>query len=236
MKYRIILLCCTLNMVWARPPLDQIITFFIYQAPFGGEQKDEQKLQQKVAVPGSLSSTIAKHYKKTTNQGIFASYSGFMRLSDALGQITFPRLTQKPLLYLLVTEKINPIMMLGNTIHHWERFPHLPYTFYSIERHRDPQTELFYWDVQEVAFPHNNVIPLNAITIFAKPKNILVPTGISLTSDSAQWVLPPLYSTKTLNDVMPALFVLNIKQFFGSLTTTNKKVSDTSDATLLNYQ
>jgi hypothetical protein len=133
---------------------------------------------------------------------------------------------QKEDLTLIITERIEPVLMLGNTIHHWTLLS-IPTAIYSVARKQDTRTKLFYWDVKPANKPENNIIPLTSIVLFAKPKNIIVPTGITITNDSQQLILPTLYATKNINDIAPALSVLKVRQFFGPISVINKKENDT---------
>jgi hypothetical protein len=222
-----IILECT-----ARLPFSHVITFFIQEAPFKSDDAI-QKFKQLVATPGKIASKIANSIVTFAHQGIFATYGGYLVVSDYNGQITFPRMQQKEQLTLIITEKIEPVFMLGNTIHHWT-LPNIPASLYSIERKEDPQLKLFYWNVQETKEPDNKIIPITSIVIFAKPKNIIVPQGITITHDNPQFVLPTIYATKNINDLAPALSVLKIRAFFGPLSITNKKENDTYYSTQIN--
>ena len=125
-------------------------------------------------------------------------------------------------------------MMIGNTVHHWELLPKNPSAAYTLERKQDPETKLFYWDMQPTDLPENNIIPLNAIVVLTKPSSIFVPTGITISNDNPQWILPTIYATKTINAVAPALAALNVRQFFGPISLTRKKATDTYYSTQIN--
>ncbi len=216
----------SISFLSARLPVSSIITFFLVEAPFTSPEEDVTKFNQKIAIPGKMANKIANALTSQPNKGIFATYGGYLVVSNFNGQITFPRMQQKTDFFLIVTEKIQPILMIGNTIHHWE-FTKMPTTIYSIERKQNSETKLFYWDVQEVSKPENNIIPLNSIIIFAKPKNIIVPTGITISNDNPQLILPPVYVVKNNNNTLPALETLQVRQFFGTIHLENKKENAT---------
>lgn len=218
--------------VHARLPFSHVITFFIQSVPFSSGA-DETKFNKTVTTPGKAACKIACSVVPSPNHGIFAAYGGYLVISDFNGQVTFPRMQQKTNFLLIVTEKIVPIMMLGNTVHHWETLGSNN-AFYSIEREQDPKTQLYYWSVTAAQPPEKNIIPLTSIVIFAKPKNIIVPLGITVTNDNPQLILPTLYATNDTNNVIPALSALTIRQFFGSLSTTNKKENDMYYSTQIN--
>lgn len=157
------------------------------------------------------------------NYGIFATYAGYLGLSDLNGQITFPRKTQKNSLNLLVTTKISPVFMLRNTIAYWEIKDHAPAKMYKLEKKQDHETKLFYWEVQEKNIPKNNKIPIHTIIIIANPDNIYVPIGITPTANSSQFILPKIYAKKDFSHIRNALFILNIRPFFSSIKQIHKE-------------
>ncbi len=221
--------------------IDHIITFFIqpYLIDDISEQKTKEsveKLQQTISTPGKISYKIVKGQTPDYQTGILVTYSGYLVVSNMLGQITLPRLTQKPVLNILITEQIEPVMMIGNTVHHWELSKNTPAQMYSLERKEDAQTKLVYWEYQETALPTDNIIPLNTIVILTKPKNIVVPLGITLTDTSQQWILPTLFARKNINTLEPALSALKVRQFFGPINVVRKKASDTNYASQISTQ
>jgi hypothetical protein len=215
-----------ISFLYAPIPTSSIITFFIYESPFNAPQ-EITKLKGKDIAPGGLANKIASSLITQANRGIFVTYGGYLVISDFNGQVSFPRMQQKTDFILIVTEQIKPILMIGNTIHHWEIVPTVPASSYSITKKQDNGTKLFYWEVQSIANPENNIIPLNSIVIFAKSKNIIVPTGITLSNDNPQLILPPVYSVKSNANVIPTLKVLQVRQFFGTLRLDNKKENAT---------
>lgn len=208
-----------------RLPFSSIVTFFIHEAPFDAPE-EVTKFNQKMATPGKITNTITNSLTSKRYRGIFATYGGYLVVSTFNGQISFPRMQQKPDFFLIITEKIEPILMIGNTIHHWE-FSKMAADIYSITLEQNTETGLYYWNVQPAKKPENNIIPLNSIVIFAKPKNIIVPIGITLSNDSPQLTLPPIYIVKNNINVVPALETLKVRQFFGTIHLENKKENAT---------
>lgn len=176
---------------------EHIITFFAREYPTTNKTKKVSKIP--------------------INFGLFSTYAGYLAISDINGQIIFPRKTIKPSLNLLITDKVSPVFMLGNTIAYWQIDKDAQAKMYTIERKFDNQTQSYFWDVNEQESPKNNIIPLHTIIIFANPENIYVPTGITLTDDNPQLFLPNIYVKKEFAKVNNALFVLNIKPFFETL-------------------
>ena len=224
---------------YAITSIDHIITFFIRTYPLDEESEQQHmkekeasdKLQQTLATPGKLAFKLTKASLPDSNTGIFITYQGYLVVTSLLGQVTLPRLTQQPSLKILVTEKIDPVMMIGNTIHHWEISPNVPAQMYSLERKEDPETKLLFWHYEQTSLPENNIIPLNTIVILTKPKNIIIPSGITLSTNDQQWILPNIYVRKSISSLEPALSVLRVRQFFGPINIVRKKASDTNYAT-----
>ena len=196
-----------------------IITLFLKKYP-AIEKYDIDHAQQKLKNQQKLANSTIKHTTQNWTEGIFCSYAGYLAISNYLNQITFPRKHQKEKFYILVTPKINPIFMFPNTIHHLEINDQSPSDFYSLEKIHDKQTNMYMWKTEKKDIPKNKRIPLNTIIFFSNPKHIYVPTGVVLTNNNAQLVLPDIYVKKTFNHAANSLFVSNIKQFFGNVQTT----------------
>lgn len=154
--------------------------------------------------------------------GICASWWGYMGSSNVDGMIKFPRRLEKASIQILITEKIAPVAMINNTIHHWEIEPGTPATLYKIDRKVDPVANLFYWDTQEAPLPENNRIALDTIIIFTHPKNIYVPIGITPTKDRPNLLLPVMYVKNRINQIPESLYVLNIRYLFGPINSIYK--------------
>lgn len=189
---------------------DHIINFFVYPYP------DVQDLHERLKHP----SNIDKHHingllKHVSGAGIFSTYAGYIDITNADGQTVYPRKHQEPLLYLIVTEEIVPIMMFANTVAFWEIPRHKSAAFFRMEKIKDEKTGLFLWDVQHSPRPQDNKIPLESLVIIADPHDIYVPIGVSLADDTPHLLLPPLYVKKTMNVVKHGLYMLTISHLFG---------------------
>ncbi len=198
---------------------DQVITFFL--KPYSAASNAFAKKLQK---PGAIARSTLRNFIKTNiAAGIFASYGGFLTLSAGTGQVTFPRKHTPPFVYLVITSRMTPIMMAGNTVHHWELEEGTPAQMYRVERKDEETTKRYYWDIQKVDLPKDNRIPLESILIVAKPKHIYVPTGTTPSNDNPQLVLPDIFVKKGINHVARALYMLNLRHFFGSISSEYKK-------------
>ncbi|MGE0206572.1 MAG: hypothetical protein AB7R69_01870 [Candidatus Babeliales bacterium] len=214
------------------------INFFIRPYPEDEKEFDHKKHLNNLITPGkTLAKTFKNNYlKNTSNLGLFGSYAGYLALSDMDGLMTFPRKQQKDAFKLLITPRIIPIFMIGNTIHHWQLDPLSQAQMYSIERIQDPATKDWLWQTKQIALPTNNIITLDTIVLFAKPQNIYVPEGITITNNNPQLVLPDIYAKKGLNVAAQALWVLTVRQFFGPLKSLVQKQSDVYYSQQLNIR
>lgn len=206
---------------------DAIITFFMRPYPKINEKIQQEKMASDLKKPGKIAKyTTHGLLEFPIEAGIFSTYAGYLTTSDVNGQTTFPRKHEQPSLYLLITQKITPIIMMRNTIHHWELEEKTPAAMFKIDKKQDEKTGNYFWDVQHAKLPENNRIPLESITIIAKPKNIFVPTGITLTNDDPQLILPNIYIKKGIMKISNALYILNLRNFFGTVKTEYKKESN----------
>lgn len=165
-------------------------------------------------VPNQLN-TILEHKRHTA--GIFMTYAGMLHASDWNGAVSFTRGQEKETLYLIVTPRITPILMNQATIHHWEIDPNITTAVFKVSRHKDSESEAFYWLTESVEkLPSGNIVPLESIVIFAKPEYIYIPTGITLTQKTSNFVLPDIYVKQGARVYGITLYVLTIKHFFKS--------------------
>lgn len=210
-------------LIYKNASSDPIVTFFIKPYPVGMDTEYDKEIVTKFGKPGKLAK---QHFygfgRQAFTVGIFSTYAGFLNASDANGQTIFPRKTEKPAVSLIITSKLTPMIMSGVTVHHWELEEGTPAHMYLIEQHTDAETQITYWNCEQTELPHNRIIPTNAIVVFAEPKYIYVPTGISPTTISSNLVLPPIYTKRGVDTLNNALYLLNIKQFFGPLDSLYK--------------
>lgn len=172
--------------------------------------------------PDKMPSQLTELLQQALVSGIFASYGGFLAASDVDGMISFPRRHDKPTIHFLITEKITPVIMIRSIIHHWELETGTPAVLYSVSRQKSVTANLFYWDVQEAQLPNDKHIPIDTIIIFANPKNIFVPIGITETKDRPNLLLPDIYVKNNTTQTPESLYVLNIRYCFGPVNSIYK--------------
>lgn len=181
------------------------------------DKPSEKKLTDDIKIPGKLTRKVLKyfHVHPGGTEGVLTSYMGFVGVSSFDGHTSYIRRHKEPAVKLLITQAIEPIMMLSNVVHHWEIKPGIPAKMYTVERKQDEQTKLYYWDTKEAELPENNRISLDTIVLFAKPDSVVVPTGATLTQGEQQLVLPPIYTKKSFGLVPRTLAFLKLRHFFG---------------------
>jgi len=187
----------------------------IFMRPYPGSKEQAQRWVDKLRRPSFLAKrTIEGILARDLTTGIFSTYAGYLQVSNHNGQIIFPRKHSKPSLPVIVTNKITPIIMFDNTISHWELEPSAQAALYTVEIKQNETTQALFWTITQKERPKNNRIPLESLIIIAKPQNIYIPTGITLTNESPHLLLPDMYVKKGINIIRNALYILNLSHFF----------------------
>lgn len=183
---------------------NRVITFFINDL--------EKKFKPVDQVFAGLTKKIISPKSMYHPKHVFVAYSGYLTLSDDDGQVAFPQKSTDTTFFMVVCNKIEPILMFPNTIAHW-RIPHGA-EFSKFEISRIKENKVYYWQVRQLKDNIDKKVPTRAIIIFAKPKNVLVPEGKFETRKSNQLILPNIFIKKDFNDAENALFITRISQFF----------------------
>jgi hypothetical protein len=204
-----------MHSLWA----DTVLTFFLQPYPVTVKPCPAKKGNP--AEPGKL--CLTRHVDPNIVNGVIATYGGYVNVSDNLGQISFPFKQVQPTVKLLITPEITPILMVGNTINHWELQKATPAVMYTIEKKQDDITKLYYWDTQPADIPQDRLIPKETLIIIANPEDIFVPTGVTPTTDNTHIILPPVYVKKEINVLEHTLYMLNLILFFGPVDNLYKK-------------
>lgn len=222
MKYFIHIVCIvSCFLIYQSAHSDHIVTFFI--RPYPVDAAYSKEIVGKFEKPGKLAKQQYYGFGRSSFVvGIFSSYAGFLNASDANGQTIFPLKHEKSTIPLVVTTKLTPIMMGGLTIDHWQLEEGTPAKMFQLEQNTDAETQISYWGCEEMPLPQNNILPRETLIIFANPRYVYVPTGISPTVAGLNLVLPPIYTKKGIDTIDNALYLLNIKHFFGPLQSLYK--------------
>jgi hypothetical protein len=202
-------------------------TVTLTMIPYPLTAQDVTTLLEDVKKPGRLSrEQMEALLQPASVNGIFTSYIGFLEPTNNQGMVSFVRkLTNvhklaNPEFYLVLTTDIKPIRTFGMTVHHWE-LDSAPgkkadAAFFMVKREIEGESGTCYWNVQKVAKPENNIIPLEAaIIIFAHPKSIFVPEGATACTDAGEnLLLPPIYIRKGIKTVRNAIDILPFSHFY----------------------
>jgi hypothetical protein len=164
--------------------------------------------------------------RTTIVAGIFFSYAGFLDISTMSGQVIFPRRWLQPDLQFLITDKLTPILIVGNTIDHWELEAGTPAQLYNMKRSWDDAARLFYWEVSAADLPEDkqhSFDPRNTIIMFAKPRHVYVPLGATPTTGDPNLILPDIYVRQPIQTPANSMYLLSLRQFFGPIGVLNQK-------------
>lgn len=204
-KYTILVGLCITNVLFCA----RTININLQAYPL--TQKDISTMLTEVEKPGRLPrSEMEALLKPAPINGIFVSYSGFIETSDNNGLVSFTRKHTSPHISLIITREVKPIYTFGNTVHHWE-LKNNNAAHFMIRKEFDEKTKKSYWDVQKEVLPTNNIIPLEAVIIFADPEHIYVPEGITPIKESGENLfIPPVYIKKDIPIIDNVLETLHV--------------------------
>jgi len=194
---------------------DRILTLFIRPYPRVNVQDTDRLVSSLTHPTKTARSTLKRSSQTYSTAGIMASYAGYLAFSDPHGQISFAQKHEASHITLVITPTITPIFMMNNTIHHWEIEIGSPVACYLIERKIDPETTLTYWQTTAIDAPEDSAIPLESIIIFDRPKDIYIPEGITPIKQTPNAVLPDIYLKQPQSAQEQALYLLNLRMFFG---------------------
>lgn len=211
------------------------ITFYLKPYPLANDSAEQKRVSNKMQKPNYIAKQALKStLEHSVGAGIYSLYAGYLGISNDNGQTTFPRKHTEPLVKIIVTAKATPVTMIGNTVHHWEIQQDTPAQMFSLERKKDAETGLYIWECIEEELPNDRVVPREGIIIFVKPKNIYIPTGVTVTTDSEHLILPDFYLKRSAEVANNALYILNLKHFFGNIN-LRYKTDQKGYATHLDY-
>src|SRR5437764_666449 len=161
---------------------------------------DIERITKKLKKPGNLAKhTVNGIIQPAPVAGILVTYSGYVALSDYNGEIILPRKHQNSAVTIVVTPEMVPVRLFANTFLHWNLISGIPAKMYECEEKYNEKTEQYHWDIQEVPLLAGNQIPVSAIVITAKPKDIVMNIGTTPAIKSANLLLPDVYVKKGIN-------------------------------------
>lgn len=185
---------------------------------------DAEKISQKLRKPGKLAKYTARGMLKSSClEGIFATYGGYLTSSDYNGEVSFPRKHMENKIAIVITPQIVPIPLFENTILNFSRVPGLPASMYVCEQIHDEQKNQYYWQTNEISILEDMNIPLTAIVIIAKPKNMRMNVGKTLINESSNFILPDVFVKKGTNSIENGLYMLTIRHLFKPVETEENR-------------
>lgn len=158
----------------------------------------------------------------TDPRGIYVMYAGFVDTVDVNRQVRFPRLTQENEITMIVTRKLTPVIIRGNTVEYFLRDKNYDIAYYSFKRIQDPAKKIEYWNVEKMDVPENKKLSPAALIIFAEPSHIVVPLGQIVATPGPNLVLPPIYANKGLEKDYNAMSFIKINNLFDPIEEVTK--------------
>lgn len=202
-------------------------------------QQPENNISEGLAQPGYLHAKMLAHrFTEIATEGVFALYQGYITVSNRKGEILFPRKQQSNTINLLITPEIIPNFMVAPaTTHHWELNPKIStdkdtQAMYSITLTHDEDTDAYFYNVQSVPLPTDNIIDFTTIVLLAPANMIYIPEGISMAKYSPNLIMPPVYVKPGIQFINHALYTLKIKQYFESINKQYNKYNGTDQSPL----
>ena len=95
------------------------------------------------------------------------------------------------------------------------------------------QRKTLYWSIQDVALPEDNKINPLTLVILSKASNFYVPVGDFIASESNHLVLPDVYVIDNGNQENILLQTLDIRRYFETINTEDKKIDDKKSESLI---
>lgn len=212
----VIALLCIQSIVSIQTPY--ILYFYVYEYPIPKPKCINAHPGLLHLEPGRLcTNIIQKKFERPNSVGIIAAYNGQIAQSDKNGKLVFQRTTQQENFFLIVTPRLQPVYDIDNTIAYFYLPENTGYQAFNINKILDQDTSTYLWQVEPTTLPANKKIPSHSIIIYAKPDNVVIPTGVTMTHNNPNLTLPPIYVRPTINHLDNALFILNIKQYFAPI-------------------
>ena len=189
------------------------------------------KLAEK-AVQGKL-----REHMLPKMSGFLSLYGGFSDYSNADGLIAFPLRHTTPKLYMLITKRIKLETIKGTTISHTELVlkNDTPARMYKFEKHEDENGH-FFWRASEEELPKDGRINPITMVILTNPRNLYIPLGDFITTDTPQMILPYLYVVGSVENDALVLSTMDIKQHFEPIQIDAKTAAPKKNQKLITNQ
>lgn len=136
--------------------------------------------------------------KRPTPGGIQVRYAGYRRYTGRDGKASFPLTHSAKKVSVIVTSKVFPRILSGNTVDHfalWEgkKPAEVDAQMFEMTKEKVGEKE-WTWTVEErKALPEDGKISNTAVIIQADPKSVFVPVGKSKGLDKKHHALPQIF-------------------------------------------
>ncbi|HJZ23100.1 MAG TPA: hypothetical protein VJ201_01470 [Candidatus Babeliales bacterium] len=214
-----LIILCTALLIYSRSTHTHSITLIAKRHPAHTRHATQKLLMKKPTYlpPAHLIPHYVAHHMVTLPGyiGLCGTYAGYLAITDRIGQMTFPKKQQQNSLELIITQKIVPVTYQNSKlIHHWEVVPEEKIAVYQVDKQQDSVTKNYFWNVKKSSQIRDNIIPLHSIVLFADPKSIYIPEGVTSTNDSPNLILPTIYFLNSFDAAHNSLYTLSIRRFF----------------------
>lgn len=159
-------------------------------------------------------------------EGIYVSYQGMVATSDCNGQVVFANRQAQPKLTVVVTDSLTPIIIFSNTVQHMNVREEHEAIFYEVTRTRDPKLKRIVWNTTLIPSPTNRRIPDDALIIFAKPSQVVIMEGKTITTEDVNLLLPTVYIRTGITSTDNALQFMKVAKFYAPVEKINSYASD----------
>lgn len=203
-----------------------IIAFFKYEKPH--VDLEAELLQQKIDKPGKISRWGLKQLLTIplSTLGIIGAYAGYCTVSNSIGQLTFPRKHAKDEITVVITQKIKPVIVRGQTVRNFIVTPGTASKWYTFTRESNEKIPSAFWTVKSMNTQESTRIPAEALIIFANPEDILIPQSPIATIGGTTLLLPTLNVTKQYRVEPNALQFLKISKYFSTVKQSHRYLAD----------
>ena len=186
--------------------------------------RDSYTILKQLEKPGTHDLyVLQKNMNHQTINGIFATYAGYLGISNLDGMLTFPIKHSSPSILLVITKRIIPITITSNTVDHWELNPEFPAVLYQIKQDKNTKTGAKLWHTKEISRPADNILPPEALIIIANPDHVIINTGDTPFTPSPHLMLPQIGVKRSINQISNALYTMNLSHFFTPVPFANQK-------------
>jgi len=165
----------------------------------------------------AIKSIVNSMHNTHPQAGIYVTYNGNATVSDMNGQITFLRKVIEPKLDILITKKIEPLLinpLKKNTIEGFVIDPQVKHKLYHLELRENPVNKNYEWIVEEEIISKSKKIPYNTIILFADPNNASISTVKKTVKMDGNLLLPDVYIKPNSDLQLTAISFLKIRQYF----------------------